>query len=80
MSRTENKSFFDLYAEQKKKPTPAQTFIAEVAALTHRSENTVKMWLCGRQIPDELMCNYWDARGLIPEMSKTMQEEDDAWE
>ena len=26
------------------------------------------------------MCNYWDARGLIPEMSKTMQEEDDAWE
>lgn len=26
------------------------------------------------------MCDYWDARGLIPEMSKTMQEEDDAWE
>ena len=49
MSRTEKKSFFDLYAEQKKKPTPAQNFIAEIAALTHRSENTVKMWLCGRQ-------------------------------
>jgi len=45
MSRTEKKSFFDLYAEQKKKPTPAQNFIAEIAALTHRSENTVKMWL-----------------------------------
>jgi|GEM_PF-351708 len=54
MSRTEKKSFFDLYAEQKKKPTPAQNFIAEIAALTHRSENTVKMWLCGRQVPDEL--------------------------
>lgn len=26
------------------------------------------------------MCDYWDARGLIPEMSKTMQEEDDTWE
>ena len=52
MSRTEKKSFFDLYAEQKKKPTPAQNFIAEIAALTHRSENTVKMWLCGRQVPD----------------------------
>lgn len=50
MSRTEKKSFFDLYAEQKKKPTPAQNFIAEIAALTHRSENTVKMWLCGRQV------------------------------
>ncbi len=34
MSRTEKKSFFDLYAEQKKKPTPAQNFIAEIAALT----------------------------------------------
>ena len=54
MSRTEKKSFFDLYAEQKKKPTPAQNFIAEIAALTHRSDNTVKMWLCGRQVPDEL--------------------------
>ena len=28
--------------------------VAEIAALTHRSENTVKMWLCGRQVPDEL--------------------------
>lgn len=54
MSRLEKKSFSDLYEEQKKKPTAAQIFIAEVAALTHRSENTVKMWLCGRQVPDEL--------------------------
>ena len=54
MSRAENKSLFDLYAEQKKKPTPAQIFVSELAALTHRSENTVKMWLCGRQFPDEL--------------------------
>ena len=29
MSRTEKKSFFDLYAEQKKKPTPAQNFIGK---------------------------------------------------
>lgn len=54
MSKLEKRSFFDLYDEQKKKPTAAQVFIAEVAALTHRSENTVKMWLCGRQVPDEL--------------------------
>lgn len=54
MGRFEKKSFSDLYIEQKKKPTAAQTFVSEVATLTHRSENTVKMWLCGRQIPDEL--------------------------
>ena len=63
MSRTEKKSFFDLYAEQKKKPTPAQNFIAEIAALTHRSENTVKMWLCGRQVPDELAQSIIARRG-----------------
>lgn len=48
------KTFLELYDEYKKKPTAAQVFIAEVAALTHRSENTVRMWLCGRQTPDEL--------------------------
>ncbi|WP_418176969.1 hypothetical protein [Alistipes putredinis] len=26
------------------------------------------------------MSEYWDARGLIPEMSKMMQEEDETWE
>ena len=80
MSRTENKSFFDLYAEQKKKPTPAQTFIAEVAALTHRSENTVKMWLCGRQIPDELTQSIMSRRynvnitGLFPKAEAQISE------
>lgn len=54
MSRLEKKSFNDLYEEQKKKPTAAQIFISEVAALTHRSENTIRMWLSGKQYPDEL--------------------------
>lgn len=53
MSRTEKNHFRPLCGAEKK-PTPAQNFIAEIAALTHRSENTVKMWLCGRQVPDEL--------------------------
>lgn len=48
------KTFQDLYKEEKEKPTPAQQFIADIAELTHRSTNTVKMWLLGRQIPDEL--------------------------
>lgn len=55
------KSFVELYHEAKSKPTPAQSFIAEIAALTHRSNNTVKMWTMGKQVPDEL------AQSLIAE-------------
>jgi len=49
-----NKTFKQLYDEEKNKATPAQEFIANVAKITHRSKNTVKMWLVGRQSPDEL--------------------------
>lgn len=48
------KTFKALYEEQKKKPTAAQVFVSEVAALTKRSEATVRMWLSGQQVPDEL--------------------------
>lgn len=48
------KSFIELYQEAKSRPTPAQEFIAEIAKLTHRSEMTVRMWISGNQIPDEL--------------------------
>lgn len=48
------KTFKTLYEEEKKKPTAAQMFISEVAALTKRSEATVRMWLAGKQVPDEL--------------------------
>lgn len=48
------KTFKALYLERKQMPTHAEMFIAEVAELTHRSTNTVKMWLLGRQVPDEL--------------------------
>lgn len=51
------KTFQELYEEAKNKPTPAQSFINEVAELTHRSVNTVRMWLVGRQAPDELAQN-----------------------
>lgn len=49
-----NKTFKDLYEEELKKPTPAKRFVAEVAELTKRSEITVRMWLSGKQSPDEL--------------------------
>lgn len=48
------KTFFDLYNEQKSKPTPAQEFISEVARITKRTTNTVRMWLSGQQTPDAL--------------------------
>lgn len=48
----EKKSFTELYLERKNEPTPAQRFINEVAELTKRSEQTVRMWLSGVQIPD----------------------------
>ena len=48
------KTFYDLYNEQKSKPTPAQKFVSEVAKITHRTENTVRMWLSGQQTPDAL--------------------------
>ena len=43
-----NKTFKQLYEDEKNKATPAQSFIATVADITHRSTNTVKMWLVGR--------------------------------
>lgn len=51
----EQRTFLDLYVEEKKKPTAAQVFIANIARLTHRTENTVRMWLSGQQVPDELV-------------------------
>lgn len=48
------KTFIELYNEAKNQPTPAQKFISDVATITHRSEMTVRMWLAGRQLPDDL--------------------------
>ena len=43
--KVQKKTFKDIYIERKQLPTHAEMFIAEVAELTHRSPNTVKMWL-----------------------------------
>jgi hypothetical protein len=48
------KTFKELYEEELRKPTAAQEFVKEVSKITHRSEVTVRMWLSGRQVPDEL--------------------------
>lgn len=46
--------FVDIYKREKAKPTPAQSFILRIARLTKKSENTVKMWVCGAQEPHPL--------------------------
>lgn len=47
---------FYLKAKARKRvvPTNAQLFIKEIADYTHKSEQTVRMWLSGTQQPDEL--------------------------
>lgn len=54
-------TFKDLYLREKEKLTPAQSFIEDIAELTKRSANTVRMWLQGKQTPDAL------AQSLIAE-------------
>lgn len=48
------KTFKELYEVELSKPTAASVFISRVAAATKRKENTVRMWLAGRQKPDKL--------------------------
>lgn len=48
------KTFRNLYEDEKKKPTAAQLFVSRVATLTKRSEVTVRMWISGQQVPDHL--------------------------
>lgn len=54
-------TFKEFYLVEKNKPTPAQILIKEIAELTKRSENTIRMWLLEKQEPDAL------AKSLIAE-------------
>lgn len=66
------KTFKELYAAELSKPTPASCFVSKVAQATMRKENTVRMWLAGRQRPDKLAIERIadllgvDAEGLFP--------------
>lgn len=66
------RTFRELYEAELKKPTPASAFITMVAQATLRKENTVRMWLAGRQQPDKLAKERIagllgvDADGLFP--------------
>lgn len=47
-----NKTFQQLYKEKVAEPTPRQVYVAEIAAITGKSEATVKQWGNGIQTPD----------------------------
>ena len=61
-------TFIELYENEKNKPTSAQVFVSEIAEITQRSENTVRMWVCGKQQPDAL------AKSIIAKRFKTKVE------
>lgn len=42
----------EIYFSIKEKPTPASTFVKELAKVTHRSETSVRKWIAGDIIPD----------------------------
>ena len=45
-------SLVNIYREIKKKPTPCELFVRELAEETHRSISTVQKWVTGAQTPD----------------------------
>ena len=48
------KSFKECY-EEVSTMSPKKMWIQRIAKVTHRSEATVRMWLSGRQVPEELI-------------------------
>lgn len=51
---TTKMTFRELYDRELRRPTPAADFVERVAEATKRKQNTVRMWLSGRQKPDDL--------------------------
>lgn len=47
-------TFTELYENEKKKQTPAKSFVERVANAARASEATVRSWLCGSRNPDQL--------------------------
>lgn len=63
----ERMTFKERYDAEKAKPTRAQEFVAQIAAVAHCTESTVRQWLSGVQQPDELAkCVLADHFGCAP--------------
>ena len=46
------RSLKEMYDEKKKQPSPAASFIMEIAKLTHHSKAAVRKWVKGLARPD----------------------------
>lgn len=44
-------TFVERFQRTKLAPTPSQQFILEICNITGAAENTVRMWICGAQVP-----------------------------
>ena len=68
-------SFKDYYQSLKYQPTPAATFIKEIAAICGRAEIAVRKWLAGDAVPElkvqKKISNYLNipVEDLFPEAS-----------
>lgn len=60
-------TFKEIYEQVKEQPTPCQVFVAEVAEVTRKAENTVRTWLSGSSEPDELTKKVLAAHFGVPE-------------
>lgn len=60
------KTFIELYRATKKLPTPAKDFIRDICNITGSAESTVRMWICGAQMPSaparKLIAKHFGAR------------------
>lgn len=48
-------SLAELYKEKQSELSPAQKFVKELAAITQRSELTVRLWISGKHEPEPLV-------------------------
>lgn len=77
------KSFKECY-EEVSTMSPKKMWIQRIAQVTHRSEATVRMWLSGRQVPEELIQEIISkelgvpVEGLFPKEVKISEEEVEA--
>ena len=73
-------TFKALYAQERGKdkefPSPSQKFIDTISRITKKTPSTVRMWLYGDQVPDELTISilekYFGIKGseLFPDRQK----------
>lgn len=68
-------TFKEIYNLEKTKLTPCQNFIKEVAEVTRKSESTVRTWISGAVVPDELTKKVLSDHFGIPE-DELFKEED----